>query len=858
MPQREHAPQSYRTEKTSRSSPGPSLVLTSTESNYPASFSFEVIRPNLFRTTFTSPSHPLTSHPSAERPSADLQGVKPNVTSSIDSQQLILGDVIVKITWERTPLVSIGFVDATDPLHEDLPFRSYCFDGPGVAHFTCYQRNTLHCGLGEKAAPMDLSGRKFELSATDCFGYDVHRTDPMYKHIPLLINATPKGCVAMFSTTHARGTYSIGAEMDGMWGRYKVYRQDYGGLEQYLMIGRTLAEVVHTYAELVGYPQLVPRWAFGYIAGGMKYSMLDGPPTRASEAILEFARRCHEEDIPCSGFQLSSGYTIAEQEPHTRNVFTWNEHRFPDPKAWVDEMHANGIRIVANVKPYVLSSHPEYDVLERQGALFEDPAVGGTAVARLWSAGGGESGEGGHIDFTSKAGFKWWYDGVQSLRKLGIDSIWNDNNEYLIPSDGWKCKLDEPSVKIRGVENADIGSVGRALQTELMAKASHDALIGLEPDVRPSVLTRSATAGTMKYCGSSWSGDNITSWEGMKGSNALSLNAGLSLLQFYGHDIGGFEGPQPTPELLVRWIQLGVHSPRFAINCFKTSAFIDSSDNKVGDVIEPWMHPSVTALVRKVLKRRYELIPYLYSLHLESHLFATPPQRWIGWGCENDEEVWRNDTLRGGEEQYWLGDTLLVGGVFEPGVTVARIYLPKVGAGPDPGYVNLNSPYQHFASGQWVTVSSPWQASIPLFARVGGAIVVGKDVQTLSPGEKGNPAHLPMDDYRAVEIFPPENQRDQRRYSTTWYEDDGISLKARISKFTISYGNSSTDGIAFEFREDLSGGFVPQWKELHVVLPVGDDRRVEVNGRSCDPVREDNLGRKVFSIQTSYTQVAKL
>ena len=74
------------------------------------------------------------------------------------------------------------------------------------------------------------------------------------------------------------------------------------------------------------------------------------------------------------------------------------------------------------------------------------------------------------------------------------------------------------------------------------------------------MLTRSATAGTMRYCASSWSGDNVTSWEGMRGANAISLNAGVSLLQCFGEDIAGFEGPQPTPELLLRWIQLGIHS----------------------------------------------------------------------------------------------------------------------------------------------------------------------------------------------------------------------------------------------------------------------------------------------------------
>jgi alpha-glucosidase (family GH31 glycosyl hydrolase) len=71
------------------------------------------------------------------------------------------------------------------------------------------------------------------------------------------------------------------------------------------------------------------------------------------------------------------------------------------------------------------------------------------------------------------------------------------------------------------------------MQTELMAKASHDALVDAEPEIRPFVLTRSATAGTMRYAASSWSGDNVTSWDSMKGANALALNAGMSLLQVY-------------------------------------------------------------------------------------------------------------------------------------------------------------------------------------------------------------------------------------------------------------------------------------------------------------------------------------
>src|SRR3984885_1451318 len=444
MPQNEFIPGTYVLDSINGEDLGKSTVrLRSTGQNQEPSFqfTFQAVRPNLFRTTFFSDTPPPPPHPSAPLPSINLNGFNPCMsrTKSEPEVQIELDDVIITINWRRSPILTLQW-GSEPPIHQDLPFRSYAVDGSGIAHYTTYREDTLHVGLGEKAAPMNLSGRQFVLSATDCFGYDVYRTDPMYKHIPLLINATPNGCVAMFSTSHSRGHYSVGSEMDGLWGRYKVYRQEYGGLEEYLILGRTLKDVVRTYADLVGYPKLVPRWAFGYIAGGMKYSMLDEP--RASEALMDFATKLKTHDIPCSAFQMSSGYTVAETEPKTRNVFTWNKHRFPDPEGFVAKYHEEGIRIIANVKPYVLANHPEYDKLVSSGAFFTDPRTKKSGIARLWSAGGGESGEGGHIDFTSKAGFQWWYEGVKALRKCGIEGIWNDNNEYTIADDSWQCALD--------------------------------------------------------------------------------------------------------------------------------------------------------------------------------------------------------------------------------------------------------------------------------------------------------------------------------------------------------------------------------------------------------------------------------
>jgi alpha-glucosidase (family GH31 glycosyl hydrolase) len=842
MPQQEYTPRDWQYQPY-KDTITKSIQLTSQTKEGPVTFSFESIKPGIFRTRFTSPSHVLPPHRSILEPKVDAS--TSIITSKETQSRIERDDVVATVTHDGPPVVSIQWKDANEILHSDLPDRSYVLDGPGTTHYTRHNRNALHIGLGEKAAPFDLTARHFINSATDCFGYEVYKTDPMYKHIPLLIKATPNGCVGIFSTTHSRGTWSVGSEIDGLWGHFKVYRQDYGGLEEYLLVGRTLKDVVRLYADLAGYPLLVPRWAYGYISGGYKYTMQDSPP--ANEVLMDFAAKLKEHDIPCSAHQMSSGYSIAETEPKVRNVFTWNKHRFPDPEAWLRQYHEQGIRLLANIKPFLLASHPAYDELIKSHGFFTNPQTGKEGTMKLWSAGGGESGNGAHLDFTSKAAFDWWAKGAAMLKKQGVDAMWNDNNEYTLPDDRWQMALDEqPGVK--DSEQNHVGLWGRSLHCELMAKASYEGLLEAAPEERPFVLTRSGTAGTFRYAASSWSGDNMTSWEGMKGANALSLTAGISLMHSYGHDIGGFEGPQPSPELLLRWVQLGIYSPRFAINCFKTSA----KDNSVGETIEPWMYPEITPNIRDTIQRRYEMIPYIYSLGMESHLMASPPQRWVGWGYESDLEVWSKH-LKNGEEQYWFGDSLMIGGVYEPGVDEAKMYLPrKKGDDFDYGYVNTNAPYQYLASGQWVAIASEWKTSIPVIAKIGGAIPVGKNKQTRMPGEDV-PAckSLEEDDYRGVEIFPPKGSSHGRVFEYTWYEDDGLSRTPEISNFKVRY-SSTEDRVVVGFEVAATNVFEPAWLgSLTFILLPGDERfLVSELGDVLTKLSPDNRGRPRYRLKT--------
>ncbi|KAK5279100.1 hypothetical protein LTR16_007984 [Cryomyces antarcticus] len=156
------------------------------------------------------------------------------------------------------------------------------------------------------------------------------------------------------------------------------------------------------------------------------------------------------------------------------------------------------------------------------------------------------------------------------------------------------------------------------------------------------------------------------------------------------------------------------------------------------------------------------------------------------------------------------------------------MYLPKTSCEDDgwsSGFVNLNKPHEHLEAGQWVAIDSQWTDNIPILARVGGAIPVGRDVQTVSGAENRETCpDLPEDDRRGVEIFPPEKSWPGRTYRNTWYEDDGISARPNIAKFTLSY-SSREETVAVELEIELNG-YELRWKHLSIILPVRETRMV--------------------------------
>ena len=293
---------------------------------------------------------------------------------------------------------------------------------------------------------------------------------------------------------------------------------------------------------------------------------------------------CKKYDVPCSAMHLSSGFTVDEKSKN-RWTFYLNKQRYPDFAGMMKVYHKAGIKMIPNVKPYLLRSHPASDRLIKADGLYYDPISKGPSKQNLWSSGEGESGAGSWADFTEPETRKWWAEGVKKFIDLGVDGMWDDNSEFYTRDDDllFKNNLPEGKREVTVEGPVKTGLMGRLLSNELMNKVSYDTLLAAAPTRRPFVLTRSGNIAAFKYACSTWSGDNLTSWHNLRGSQHIQLNSAMSLMQSTGGDVGGFCGDAPSPELFARWVQLGVTHSRFCIHS-------NSSDGKGHEKLStPWM-----------------------------------------------------------------------------------------------------------------------------------------------------------------------------------------------------------------------------------------------------------------------------
>lgn len=698
-----------------------------------------------------------------------------------EENKVILTGKNLRLEIDKNPF-RMTVIDSDETvIHRDLVDLGYLEDNNlRRSHCSEIAEDDYFYGFGEKTGELNKAETQMGMYPTDAMGYDPKNRDSLYKHIPFYIklNKSTQKATGYFYHNTYNCEFDMGREHSNYWHKKSRYRTDGGDIDLFLIAGPKIRNVVERYTDLTGKSTLLPRYSLGYLGSSMYYAEQE---KNADDAIVKFIETSHKENIPIDGFQLSSGYSNIEVDGKMRrSVFNWNNRRFKNPENFFEKMKEKNVVVSPNIKPGILLENPLYLEMKDKEMFIKDES-GEPGLGAWWG------GKGVYADFTNPATRDHWKEYLtETILKKGTNSIWNDNCEYDgLFNDDYEAYFEGKPTSISQV---------RTVMSNLMCHVTEEAINEMDHNERPYIVCRSGHAGIQRYA-QTWAGDNYTSWDSLKYNIATILGMGLSGVSNHGCDIGGFSGPAPEPELLLRWIQHGIFQPRFSIH----------STNTDNTVTEPWMYKEFTPLIQNAIQFRYQLSPYLYSLSDRANRTGLPMMEAMVSAFQSDENVYEEGL------HFMLGDSLFVANVVEKGETSKSIYFPKGEVFYD---FNSRKPY---TGGQ--TIDYPVDLeSIPLFIKGGSILPMAKNL--ISNLSKDRVENLKL-------ICAPDKDG-----IFELYEDDGVTLNYQESEYlrtTIEMEAGNKTVITFT----KDGNYETTIKTMHldVIHPKNAPYTVKVGGK---------------------------
>ena len=533
--------------------------------------------------------------------------------------------------------VNIYDVEGNPVNEEEQGFHweeNYEYGGNVVKMSKCAREAESFYGLGDKPMHLNLKGKRVQNWGTDQYAFGKDQ-DPLYKNVPFYIGLHHDIAYGIFFDNTFATFFDFCHERRNI----TSFWASGGEMNYYFIYGPAIADVITGYTDLTGRPEMPPLWALGYHQCKWSYY----PESK----VREIAQNFRKHRIPCDALYLDIDYMDGFR------CFTWNRDYFPDPGQMVSDLEKDGFKTVVIIDPGI-KIDDDYSVYREAIAsdYFCKRADGPYMKGKVWP------GECNFPDFTHPQVRKWWAGLFKELiAETGVRGVWNDMNEPAVMEvptktfpldvrhhyDGYPCS-HRKAHNIYGMQ---------------MARATYEGVKQYAFPKRPFIITRSAYAGAQRYT-SSWTGDNVAGWEHLWIANVQVQRLCMSGMSFTGTDIGGF-AEQPTGELYVRWIQLGVFHP-----FCRTHSSGDHGEQ------EPWsFDEEVLNITRKYIELRYQLLPCLYTMFWQYATEGLPMLRPLVCYDQHDPQThYRTD-------EFLFGDHILVSPILEPNALGRRTYLPR-------------------------------------------------------------------------------------------------------------------------------------------------------------------------------------
>lgn len=462
--------------------------------------------------------------------------------------------------------------------------------------------------------------------------------------------------------------------------------------------------MMREYMRLFGSAVLPPEWTLGVWVSANRWNC-----QQDVEILLENLKKY---DFPASvvvleawsdeaTFYIWNGakYTPA---PHGEALsyanFDFSHSPWPDPKGMVEKLHGEGLKLLLwQVPVYKKQGQEETpnaqndldraDAEERKLCVTQPDDTPYTIPEGNWFSGSMVP------DFTNPETVKSWFAKRQYLLDMGVDGFKTDGGEFI------------------HADNAQF----------------HDGSTGKEGANR---YAREYTEGYRDFAGSSrvifsragfsgqhtvpchWAGDQQSQNEELASVLRAGLSAGASGMLFWGFDVGGFAGPLPSLDLYRRATQMACFCPIMQWHSEPDGGqFRELMPGAVGNnERSPWnMAESYGA------PELIEEMSYWHNLHE-----ALRPYLWeTAQNCVRDSKPfmrplayeWPHDPMAvQWEDEYLLGEKLLVAPLLEENATSRQVYLPE-------GVWRDFFTGREYAGNQTITAGE--EGKLPVFTRNG-------------------------------------------------------------------------------------------------------------------------------------------
>jgi len=618
-------------------------------------------------------------------------------------------------------------------------------------------------GFGERFNALDQRGNQL-----DNYVYGQYTSQGKRSYIPIPFFISSRG-YGFWLKTDSQAGFDLAAAQDDSWSVTGLGEDQSASLELKFLLQQNPKAIIRAFTDITGKPKLPPSWVFG--------PWMSSNDWNSQAEIIRQVSLTHQYQIPASVLVIEAwsdeiNFYIwndaqYQQKPssqaYTLTDFTFPASgRWPDPKAMVEQIHQDDIRLVLWQIPVIKHGEPREKLDDRLNKADQEYAIQQEYVVRKadgsphrvephmpWFAGSLV------LDFTNPQAAAWWCKKREYLvTEMGVDGFKTDGGEHI-----W----DVETRFFNGLR----GTTG-INPYPLAYEAAYQRFLESHRGEDHVLFSRAGYTGSQTVP-SHWAGDESSTWDAYRASIRAMLNVGLCGVPFIGWDIAGFAGPLPTSELYLRATAFSVFCPIMQYHSDGNGRRIPSRDRTPWNIQDQSGDPDVLSIFRQFANLRMNLIPYILSQAWESSRTGLPLMRPLWLDHPTDERC------REFPYEYMFGEALLIAPVVGEGITDLSVYLPQ-------------GEWRDFWTGESyegprkIIMSVP-RDRIPVFQKRGSIVALHLD----KSGELGSPVGNNTERFKHLtfRIFPEDDKIESPIRLTSGKEPLWISANAEEAQRAI-------------------------------------------------------------------------